>query len=147
MVSDSEKSILYFCSDCMTRSRGNMVEPATTVAGAIPFTRTCGLSLIGKFANQMIQGCLAGVVGFAAFLGDNRVRGTGQHHRRRQVLIFEYPFSLASEKIISGYVDQERLGPLRIGKLSIGSGHGIDRSGINDDVDSAEFRNRELDSI
>src|SRR5687767_11350265 len=34
--------MLYFLSDTLTRSRGNIVDPATTVAGAIAFTRTSG---------------------------------------------------------------------------------------------------------
>ena len=32
----------YFCNDATTRSRGNIAEPATTVAGAMPLTRTSG---------------------------------------------------------------------------------------------------------
>src|SRR5580704_6596904 len=31
--------MLYLASDAFTRSRGNMVEPLTTVAGLIPLTR------------------------------------------------------------------------------------------------------------
>jgi hypothetical protein len=38
----------YFCSDCITRSRGNIVEPETTVAGAMPLTRTNGASPIAS---------------------------------------------------------------------------------------------------
>jgi hypothetical protein len=34
----------YFTSEAITRSRGNMVDPATTVAGASAFTRTSGAS-------------------------------------------------------------------------------------------------------
>ena len=34
--------MLYLASDAFTRSRGNMVEPLTTVAGLIPLTRTLG---------------------------------------------------------------------------------------------------------
>ena len=39
---------LYFVSDDTTRSRGNIVDPATTVAGAIAFTRTDGASRIAS---------------------------------------------------------------------------------------------------
>ena len=38
----SLKAISYLVSEAMTRSRGNMVLPLTTVAGAIAFTRTSG---------------------------------------------------------------------------------------------------------
>ena len=38
----SAKGMLYFASEALTRSRGNMVEPLTTVAGLIPLTRTLG---------------------------------------------------------------------------------------------------------
>ena len=34
--------MLYFSSDAITRSRGNIDDPATTVAGAMPLTRTSG---------------------------------------------------------------------------------------------------------
>src|SRR4051794_41235512 len=34
--------MLYFFSDTITRSRGNIDEPAMTVAGAMPLTRTKG---------------------------------------------------------------------------------------------------------
>jgi hypothetical protein len=34
--------MLYFCRATITRSRGNIDDPATTVAGAMPFTRTSG---------------------------------------------------------------------------------------------------------
>ena len=34
--------MLYFFSATMTRSRGNIADPAITVAGAMPFTRTSG---------------------------------------------------------------------------------------------------------
>ena len=42
MDSPSLNAMLYFFSDTMTRSRGNIAEPATTVAGAMPLTRTFG---------------------------------------------------------------------------------------------------------
>src|SRR3954464_6421272 len=34
--------MLYFFSETITRSRGNIEEPAMTVAGAMPLTRTKG---------------------------------------------------------------------------------------------------------
>jgi hypothetical protein len=36
------KGMLYLVSEARTRSRGNMVEPLTTVAGLMPLTRTRG---------------------------------------------------------------------------------------------------------
>ena len=38
----SSKAMLYFVSEALTRSRGNMVEPLTTVAGLMPLTRSRG---------------------------------------------------------------------------------------------------------
>ena len=40
--SSSSKGTLYFFSATMTRSRGNIDDPAMTVAGAMPLTRTSG---------------------------------------------------------------------------------------------------------
>src|SRR5215469_14142850 len=47
----------YFLSEAITRSRGNIVEPFTTVAGLIPFTRTLGAIqiLVGKQSCDLIQ--------------------------------------------------------------------------------------------
>ena len=73
----------------MTRSRGNMVEPATTVAGAIPFTRTVRPEFDRQFMNQVVERGFAGVVGFAALLRNYRVRGTREHYRGGKILISE----------------------------------------------------------
>ena len=120
------------------------MEPATTVAGAIPLTRTCGPSLIDEFANQVIESRLAGVVGLAAFLGNHSVGGTGKHHGGWQALVFEYPLGLPGKKIIAGDIDEECLCPLCVGEFAVGAGHGIDRGGVDDDVDAAELRDREI---
>ena len=64
--------MLYFFSEAMTRSRGNMVEPLTTVAGLMPLTRIFGAKEIANFANQMTHRGFADVVGFAAVLGHDR---------------------------------------------------------------------------
>ena len=42
MDSAASCDTLYFASDASTRSRGNIDEPSSTVAGATPFTRTSG---------------------------------------------------------------------------------------------------------
>ncbi len=84
-----------------------MVEPATTVAGAIPFTRTVGRKAYGEFADQMVERGLADVVGFAAEFGDYGVGGTGEHDGGRQLLIVEDPLGCFGQKIVAGYVDRE----------------------------------------
>ena len=120
------------------------MEPATTVAGAIPLTRTCGPSLIDEFPDQVIESGLAGVIGLAAFLGNHSVGGTGEHHGGWQTLIFEYPLGLAGKKIVAGDIDQECLRPLCVGEFAVRAGHGIDRGRVDDDVDAAKLRNREV---
>jgi len=50
--------IEYLVSDEMTRSRGNIVEPLTTVAGLIPFTRTFGASDIANSRTRWFTAAL-----------------------------------------------------------------------------------------
>ena len=74
-----------------------------------------------ELTDEMVECCLAGVVRFASFLRYDRVRRTNEDHCRWQVLILENPIRLAGKQIVSGHVDEERFGPLRLGKLSIGA--------------------------
>ena len=75
---DSSKGRLYFLSEAMTRSRGNIVEPLTTVAGLMPLTRSFGREADGEFAHEMAECGLRDVVSFGAALGDDGVGGAGE---------------------------------------------------------------------
>ena len=50
--------MLYFASDAITRSRGNMALPCTTVAGATPFTRTSGASSTASSRTRWLAAAL-----------------------------------------------------------------------------------------
>src|SRR5438552_10873401 len=58
VVSELEKAILYFSRDWITRLRGNIADPATTVAGAIAFTRTWGPSLMASSRTRWFNAAL-----------------------------------------------------------------------------------------
>src|ERR671927_325833 len=50
--------MLYFANDEITRSRGNIALPWTTVAGATPFTRTSGASSIASSRTRWLAAAL-----------------------------------------------------------------------------------------
>lgn len=60
VVVDSSNGISYFVSDAITRSRGNIVEPATIVAGARAFTRTSGASSTARPRLRWLAAALDG---------------------------------------------------------------------------------------
>src|SRR3954470_19061825 len=103
-----------------------------------------GTQLDCKFANQMIERRLAGVVCFAALLGHDSIGGTRQHHRGRKMLILNYPFNCAGKKIVSSDVYQERFGPLHFVELSIGAWNWINGGSVDDDIEAPEFQDREI---
>ena len=113
-----------------------------TVAGAMPFTRTSGPRPDRQLANQVIDRRLADVVRLAARLRHDRVRRAGQHDRRGRFCAFStFAASCASTKF-DGHVDLQRLAPRRLRPASDGSGVGIDRRGVDDDVEAAELPDR-----
>jgi hypothetical protein len=57
-------------------------------------------------------------------------------------LFLENPITLARKKIVPGDIDEERLGPLCLRKLSIGGWDSIDRSCIDDNIDAAELKSK-----
>ncbi len=120
------------------------MDPATTVAGAIPFTRTVGAKLDGQLPDQVTQRGLAGVVSLAAFFRNNRVRGTRKHHRARNSCSLNTRSVARASKIIASDVDQKCLRPLRFRQFAFCAGNRIDRRCIHHDVDPAEFQNRML---
>jgi hypothetical protein len=50
--------MLYLASEPMTRSRGNIALPCTTVAGATPFTRTSGESSMASSRTRWFAAAL-----------------------------------------------------------------------------------------
>ena len=80
------KAMSYFFSEAITRSRGNMVEPLTPSPGLMPFTRTFGASETASSRTRWLTRGFADVVGFAAALGHDGIRGTGQHDGSVEIL-------------------------------------------------------------
>ena len=99
------------------RSRGragNIVDPFTTVAGLIPFTRTSGASPIASSRTRWLKRRLAHVVSLAAALGNHRIGRAGEHHVDRQALFLEGLRGFVGQQIIRRDVDIERQRPLRV---------------------------------
>ena len=143
MDSDSVNSILYFgqrLHHAVAREHGGTGDDGGRGNSVDAHQRG---QADGEFANQMIERGLADVVGFAAVLGNDGVGGTGKHHGDWKLLIFEDPFRLARQQIISGDVDEERFVPLRFGELAAGPADGKDSGRVDDAIDSAELQNGE----
>ena len=73
----------YLASEVITRSRGNICEPSTTLAGATPFTRTFGANSTAISRIKMIDRRFARIVGQTAFFRDNGVRAANQDDAAR----------------------------------------------------------------
>ena len=81
-----------------------MVEPLTTVAGLIPFTRTFGASEIAYSRIDVVHRGFAYVVRFAPVLGDDRVGRTHQHHASGEILLAQYFRGFLGQAMIRGDV-------------------------------------------
>jgi hypothetical protein len=84
--SDSSNAIAYFTSDAITRSRGNMVDPATTVAGRQRIHAHQRRQFHRQAAHQMIRGGLRCIVGERTFFRHHRVHAGGEHQASAQSL-------------------------------------------------------------
>ena len=104
----------------------------------MPLTRTFGAEADGELADEVAEGGLADVVGFAAALGDDGVRGTGEHDAGVDSLLGKDLRGLVGEQVVRSDVDFERRGPLRIADDAVGRRR-KERGGVDEDVDAAEL--------
>ena len=103
----------------MTRSRGNMAEPCTTVAGATPFTRTSGASSIGEFAHEMIGGGLGRVVGDASLFSATTALALVVSTRLpRKPCSFQVLAASSRDQVTAGDIDVERQRPFVVGNVA-----------------------------
>src|SRR6516164_11666539 len=87
----------------------------------------------------MIKSGLTGVIGFTSFLRNDRIGGTCEHNRGREILILKNPMGSVGQKIVASDVDEKGLGPLGLGEFAIGARDRIDSGGVDDEVDAAEL--------
>ena len=95
----------------------------------------------------MIQRRFAGVVGFTAFFGNDRVSGAGQNNGAGKILVSEHPVRPLRQQIIADDVEQKRVRPLCFGEFGTWTGHGVNCSGVYDTVESPKLRDREIHSL
>ena len=112
VADDSSKGILYFFSEARTRSRPNIVDPFTTVAGLMPFTRTFGACVTASSRIRWRQRRLAHVVSFAAALGHHRVRRTGEHNTPVEPLLLKELRRFIGQQVVRCHVHRDRQSPI-----------------------------------
>ena len=134
----------YFRSDTITRSRGNIAEPATTVAGAMPLTRTCGPSPTASSRIRWLIAALDTSYGSLPCLGTTALAELVSTMLAGQRLRLEYPVRLLGEYVVAGDVDGQRAAPYGLGGLRAVRRR-IDRGRIDQDVQAAESQRHGLD--